>query len=44
MGVDRHDPVFKLGFENYLEYNVAKALFQEFDWVEFLCKFQGFND
>ena len=44
MGVDRHEPIFKLVFENTLKYNVAKALFQEFGWVEFLYKFQGFND
>ena len=24
--------------------NATKPLFQEFGWVEFLCKFQGFND
>ena len=44
MGVDRHEPVFKQGFENSLEYNATKALFQEFGWDKFLCKFQGFND
>ena len=44
MGVDRHEPVFKQGFENSPKYNATKALFQEFGWVEFLCKFEGFND
>ena len=43
MGVDHHEPVFKLGFENSLQYSATKALFQEFSWVKFLCKFQGFN-
>ena len=28
--VDCHETVFKTGFENTLEYNAAKALFQEF--------------
>ena len=44
MGVDRHEPVFKLVFENSSEYNATKQLFQEFGWVKFLCKFQGFID
>ena len=44
MGVDHHERVFKLGFENTPEYNVAKALFQEFGWVEFLSTFHGFDN
>ena len=44
MGVDHHEPIFKLGFENSSEYNATKQLFQEFGWAEFLYKFQGFND
>ena len=44
MGVDCHEHAFNLGFENNLEDNVSKELFQEFGWVEFLSKFQGFDD
>lgn len=44
MGVDRHEPVFRQGFENSLEYNATKSLFQEFSWVGILGKFEGFND
>ena len=44
MEVDHHEPIFKLGFENTPKYNATKALFQEFRWVKFLNKFQGFND
>ena len=44
MGVDRHELVFRQGFENSLEFNATKALFEEFGWVEFLEKFEGFND
>lgn len=44
MGVDRHEPIFNLGFENSSEYNATKQLFQEFSWIKFLYKFQGFND
>ena len=44
MGVAHHEPIFKLVFENSLEYNATKQLFQELGWVEFLYKFQGFND
>ena len=44
MGVECHEPIFKLGFENTPEYNVSKASFQEFGQVKFLSKFQGFDD
>ena len=44
MGVAHHEPIFTLVFENSLEYNATKQLFQELGWVEFLYKFQGFND
>ena len=44
MGVDWHEPVFRQGFENSPEFNATKALLQEFCWVEFLGKFEGFND
>ena len=44
MGVDQHEQVFRQGFENSLEFNATQALFQEFGWVKFLDKFEGFND
>ena len=44
MGVDRHEPIFRQGFENSLEFNATKALFKEFNWVKFHEKFEGFND
>jgi len=44
MGVDRHDPVFRKGFENSTEFNATQAMFQEFGWLKFLQKFEGFND
>ena len=44
MGPDCHNPIFKQGFKKTPDYNVAKALFQEFGWVKFLNKFQVFDD
>ena len=44
MGVDWHELVFRQVFENSPEFNATKALFQEFGWVKFLEKFEGFND
>ena len=44
MGVDRHEPFFRWGFENSPEFNATQALFYEFGWVKFLEKFEGFNN
>lgn len=44
MGVDQYELVFIHGFESSPEFNATKALFQEFGWVKFLEKIEGFND
>ena len=44
MGVDWHELFFRQGFENSPKFNATQALFQEFGWVKFIDKFEGFND